>query len=194
MQVKNIYQYWHYVVIAIIIMIFLVGDYKKIESICTFVANKDLLLHDSYRMISTQFIHINIFHLFMNMATLIYLNNTLSKIQSPIYNFLIYCFGIGCVAISLYYLPIPGFTYIGNSGAVSALLGSIFINTLIKGKKQEKFKIVETTIVFIILSFIVPNVSQLMHISGLISGIVAQIVILLFIKNRIKFQQGIINR
>jgi len=62
--------------------------------------------------------------------------------------------------------------YIGSSGAIAALLGAQMIHLYLSGDKRNKAAAIEVSLLFLVLTIVIPHISTLMHLAGFIVGLV----------------------
>lgn len=176
---KNNY-WWVLLIISINVGIYLIesrnNSIRDIEYLVSIGAFRKQSLNstfDLYRLFSCQFIHTGFFHIFINMCSIFYVTKELKQYQSSLKSFVVYSGGLIIVAISLFLFGSSNITYLGNSGAISALFSSWLYNS-IKQKRKKKLpkKEIETILMIIIFSIIIPGVSPIMHFSGLIAGVI----------------------
>lgn len=124
------------------------------------------------RSIMCQFIHNDFIHLCTNMISLAVLLKELKKYKSTLYILIIYVGGLITVAVALICFGREGVVYIGNSGAIYALFGSyIYIKYINRGIFKINKEMFDFIFIIVITSFI-PNTSILMHLSGILGGVI----------------------
>lgn len=131
-----------------------------------------------YRLFTCTFLHSSIIHLALNMYALNSLGSILEKILSKGKLLVIYIlsaifasYGSYLSTRSMHRVSIS----VGASGAIFGLLGALlviaFLNRKIMGKALLK-SVTEVAVINIIIGFLIPNIDNVAHISGLISGII----------------------
>lgn len=179
---------WSVICTSIMVLIFIVhqiawsGD--DLQIIGGFVRTEQVSFTNIWITMTTQWLHINVIHLLINILALLYLNNELRKYNTLGKNFLIYVTGMIVVGIALIMFSKEGTLYIGSSGAIAALLGAYVINLLCHGVKREKVVALETTLLFILLTFIIPGISVLMHLVGFLVSIIFELLYFYFLSQR----------
>lgn len=137
-----------------------------------------------YRLLTCAFLHSSIIHLGLNMYALNSLGSILEKVLSKGKLLIIYImsavlasYGSYLSTRSIHRVSIS----VGASGAIFGLLGALlviaFLNRKIMGKALLK-SVAEVAVINIIIGFLIPNVDNVAHISGLISGIIITYIIL----------------
>lgn len=127
-----------------------------------------------WRFVTPVFTHAQLYHLVANLLSLVYLGNLVEKYLTKTEYLSIYL-GTGIIseiattiAYSLFRPETVGF---GASGAIYGLMG--FIITTIVDDKKDRLKILIAVIIFSIgVNLFVPNVGNVAHFAGLISGFV----------------------
>lgn len=137
-----------------------------------------------YRLFTCAFLHSSIIHLALNMYALNSLGSILEKILSKgklltiyIVSAILASYGSYLSTRSVYKVSIS----VGASGAIFGLLGALlviaFLNRKVIGKALLK-SVTEVVIVNIIIGFLIPNIDNVAHVSGLIVGIIITYIIL----------------
>lgn len=134
-----------------------------------------------WRIISANFMHINLTHLLMNMVGLYWLGRFVESSLGTSRFLIVYAIsGIGCmltVASLAVLTDAPPIVFIGASGAIMGLLG-VMGAVLLRGWRREKARIagrelrwIGVLVIFqIIFDLLNPEVSLIGHLSGLIFG------------------------
>jgi membrane associated rhomboid family serine protease len=125
--------------------------------------------------LSTQLCHLSIAHLLVNAAFLVFAFSLLKERKKILVLCLI---GIMTVAAALLLFSQPKI-YVGASGWLGTVLGSALISSLRDNKYRicaQNIELICISFTYIILPFIVPNVSALMHISGFTAGVITELV------------------
>jgi rhomboid protease GluP len=126
--------------------------------------------HEYYRLITSMFLHADIFHIFSNMVALLIFGTTVENNYSKVEYLIIY-FISGLIGnlFSLFLLPLNTIS-LGASGAIFGLVGSAFILFTVDGDKTLIFLGLLYLGYFIIASF-GPGINVFAHLFGLIGGI-----------------------
>ncbi|CAI2377275.1 unnamed protein product [Moneuplotes crassus] len=145
-----------------------------------------LKMNEVYRIVTSAFFHIGIFHIFMNMTTLVALSPVLEKhhgfVKYLLLNFIL-IIGQGCLCFlmmhGMTYVPVKyngiGSTYsictVGYSGVLS---GYTLFWSFIGDEEVDVCGVVKIRKVFfpwvclIVVQVIIPNVSFIGHLSGIL--------------------------
>ena len=127
-----------------------------------------------WRFVTPIFTHAQLYHLVANLLSLIYLGNLVEKYLTKIEYLSIYL-GTGIISeiatTIVYSLFRPETIGFGASGAIYGLMG--FIITTIVDDKKDRLKVLIVVIISAIgVNLFIPNVGNVAHFAGLISGLV----------------------
>lgn len=162
-----------YFLILINIIVFLFTLLNYVGVISTF-ANYyvDVQNGEIWRLITSVFVHANIFHIFFNMYALFMIGPLIEKYYGKIKYLIIYL-GSGVIG-SLFSVVLSNNLSVGASGAIFGLFGAM----LYFGYKYRatldgflKSNIIPVIIVNLLLSFMMTNIDAFAHIGGLLGGI-----------------------
>lgn len=137
------------------------------------VFQKDLILGgEYYRLITSAFLHIGIFHLLFNCYALYIIGRQLESFLGKIKFLIIYLVSALCGSLMSMIFPIS--ISAGASGAIFGLLGSllyfgynyrVYLGTVLKSQ------IIPLILINLIFGFMVSGINNAAHIGGLIGGI-----------------------
>lgn len=138
-----------------------------------------------WRFVTPVFTHAQLWHLVANLFSLIYLGSLVEKYLTKTEYLSIYL-GTGIIseiattiAYSLFRPETVGF---GASGAIYGLMG--FIITTIVDDKKDRLKILIVVIVSAIgVNLFIPNVGNVAHFAGLVSGLVFGFIFMKYCKH-----------
>jgi len=173
-----------YLLIALNVVIFfiveLTGGSMDIEHLIDFGAKYNPYIVDGqwWRIISSMFLHIGFFHIFMNMLALYYLGHAVERIFGTLRLFIIYMLaGIGGgLASFAFTIQVSA----GASGAIFGLFGALlFFGTI---HKQLFLQTMGRNLLFIVginivFGFVVPQIDNSAHLGGLIGGFIAAAIV-----------------
>lgn len=135
------------------------------------VPNRVFYNHEYFRLLTTTFLHANILHLLIN-GLYLYVFGSLTEKYFGVPRFvIIYLFsGFMSSLLTLFFVDAVS---VGASGAIFGLMGSVLAITHKTGKSVSRFS--SYTLILCILStiglsFFMPNIGHVAHISGLITG------------------------
>jgi len=134
---------------------------------------KDLILGgEYYRLITSAFLHIGIFHLLFNCYALYVIGRQLESFLGKIKFLIIYLVSALCGSLMSMIFPIS--ISAGASGAIFGLLGSLFYfgyNYRVYLGTVLKSQIIPLILINLIFGFMVSGINNAAHIGGLIGGI-----------------------
>ena len=138
-----------------------------------------------WRFVTPVFTHAQLCHLVANLLSLIYLGGLVEKYLKKTEYLFIYL-GTGIISeiatIIAYSLFKPEAVGIGASGAIYGLMG--FIITTVVDDKKDRFKVLIVVIVSAIgVNLFIPNVGNVAHFAGLISGLVFGFIFMKYCKH-----------
>lgn len=161
------------VIIFILMYIFGKGSQDAFTLIKFGAFQKDLILGgEYYRLITSAFLHIGIFHLLFNCYALYVIGRQLESFLGKIKFLIIYLVSALCGSLMSMIFPIS--ISAGASGAIFGLLGSllyfgynyrVYLGTVLKSQ------IIPLILINLIFGFMVSGINNAAHIGGLIGGI-----------------------
>lgn len=170
-----------YVLIILNILIYLYSVLYDVDFTLAFANNYELIQKgEIYRLITSMFLHADIFHLFFNMYALYILGPQVERYYGRFKFLLIYFLsGILGSVFSCVFMGVDSFS-LGASGALFGLFGSIayftyYYRATLQGLLRSQ--IIPTLIVNLIIGLMFPNISLSAHIGGLIGGILVSMAI-----------------
>lgn len=126
-----------------------------------------------YRLITVMFLHGGFFHFLMNSLALFYLGGQMEQLIGPKkYLSLYFVSGIGS-SIAVIFLGGAVVT-VGASGAIFGIIGGLLLLTFLRSNwfhPQSIKQIRNLTLINIVFTFLIPNISIAGHIGGLVVGI-----------------------
>lgn len=166
-----------YILIAINIIVFLAGNILNMSGILdifTMFANNRSFVkeHQIYRLITSAFLHQEVFHLLFNMYALYIIGSQVESFVGK-YKFLLIYLGSAISASLLSCTVNTGFS-LGASGAIFGLMGML----LYFGNQYRLYldsalrsQIIPLIVANLLIGFIVPGIDNAAHIGGLIGGV-----------------------
>lgn len=134
-----------------------------------------VLVGDWYRMLSAAFVHVDFWHVALNMLALWILGSILEPVLGRWRFITLYLLSaLGGSAVSLLGLG-PGQIGIGASGAVFGLFGALFVVARRFGRDVSS--VVVILVINAVISFTVPSIDWRAHLGGLITGAVLALAI-----------------
>lgn len=161
------------VIVFILMYIFGKGSQDAFTLIKFGAFQKELILGgEYYRLITSAFLHIGIFHLLFNCYALYVIGRQLESFLGKIKFLIIYFVSALCGSLMSMIFPIS--ISAGASGAIFGLLGSllyfgynyrVYLGTVLKSQ------IIPLILINLIFGFMVSGINNAAHIGGLIGGI-----------------------
>lgn len=129
---------------------------------------------ESYRLLTTAFLHSGLFHLAFNMMALIMLGEVLESLLGSVRFLLLYLFSAVCGNLLVGLLAgitTPTITaVVGASGAVFGVFGALLVISRKLGNNAQALLVVLG--INFAFGFIVPNISWEAHLGGFLGGLV----------------------
>lgn len=173
-----------YILIALNVLMFMMlestGSSLDVQNLINNGAkyNPAILDGEWWRIVSSMFLHIGVFHLFMNMLALYFLGTTVERIYgSKRFLFIYFLAGIGGGIVSFAFSVNVS---AGASGALFGLFGALLFFGLIHKKLflqtmgRGLLFIVGLNIVF---GFLIPQIDMGAHLGGLVFGFIASAIV-----------------
>lgn len=136
--------------------------------------------NEYHRLLFPMFLHGGFFHYFMNSYFLFYIGSFVEKIYGSYKYSIIYLLsGIGS-SVLVWQLGDPYTVTIGASGALYGVMGTLLLLTFTRPKwfPLHVIKRIRTlTIINIVFTFLVANISVYGHLGGLITGIILALIL-----------------
>lgn len=184
-----------YILIALNVLCFILqlnkGTLHNIQNLIDMGANFNPLIIEGewWRFFSSMFLHLDFFHVAMNMIALFYLGNAVEKIFGRMRFLLIYFLAglSGSIASFAFSVNVSA----GASGAIFGLFGALLFFGLIH---REVFKetigtnIIIILIINFILGFSVSSIDMGAHVGGLVGGFLISAVLFIPGKRNATFQ------
>jgi membrane associated rhomboid family serine protease len=145
--------------------------FSKQVSDLTFTKTAGMNIIYIFRAFTTQFVHIQLFHLILNCFFLIDSSNQAIKYMSL--KKILFCYGTAIIFVGVltFFFTPQDYLCVGNSGAISALYGAFVCTALKKNKDDNKLSIVTNAIVFLVATLIVPGIAIVAHFAGFGFGV-----------------------
>jgi rhomboid protease GluP len=127
-----------------------------------------------YRLFTSNFLHADIFHIFVNMYSLFAIGPTVLSVFKPAGFALIYIFsGIIGSFFSFLFNNSLSRGSLGASGAIMGLLGALFAYSILVPGNTGLFNTILINVVIIALyGFLIPQIDNWGHLGGFLCGIV----------------------
>lgn len=176
-------------VIVFILMYLLGNGSENTQTLINFGANYVVLTKagEYYRIITSAFLHIGIFHLLINMYSLYIVGTQVEYFYGKVKYLIIYFFSAIMGSLFTVALSSANTVAAGASGAIFGLLGSIlYFGVKYRGYIGNSLinQIVPVVILNLIIGFTTPGIGNAAHIGGLIGGYLISMGVGIGIDNR----------
>ena len=176
--------------IIVFILMYLLGNGSEdTQTLINFGANYVVLTKagEYYRIITSAFLHIGIFHLLINMYSLYIVGTQVEYFYGKVKYLIIYFFSAIMGSLFTVALSSANTVAAGASGAIFGLLGSIlYFGVKYRGYIGNSLinQIVPVVILNLIIGFTTPGIGNAAHIGGLIGGYLISMGVGIGIDNR----------
>jgi membrane associated rhomboid family serine protease len=133
-----------------------------------FVLVPVLVESEPWRLLTSAFTHVQIFHIFSNLFMLWQLGPPLEQMLGRLRFTVLYLLSALGGSVAVWILSAPGGATLGASGAVLGLVGALLV--ISRARNLDITWIIMYVGVTAVLSFVIPNVSWEGHLGGFIVG------------------------
>jgi membrane associated rhomboid family serine protease len=137
---------------------------------------------EPWRLITSAFLHLQIFHIFSNLFMLYQLGPILEQMFGRLRFSILYLLSALGGSVAVWILAAPGSATLGASGAVLGLVGALLVISRARG--LDITWILGYVAVTAVLSFVVPDISWQGHLGGFITGAVVAWIFLQIINHQ----------
>jgi membrane associated rhomboid family serine protease len=123
---------------------------------------------EPWRLLTSAFTHVQIFHIFSNLFMLWQLGPALEQMLGRLRFAVLYLLSALGGGVAVWVLGAPGSATLGASGAVLGLVGALLV--IHKARGLDVTWIIGYVAITAVLSFIVPNISWEGHLGGFVTG------------------------
>ncbi|TDO67303.1 membrane associated rhomboid family serine protease [Kribbella sp. VKM Ac-2571] len=123
---------------------------------------------EPWRLLTSAFTHVQLFHIFSNLFMLWQLGPPLEQMLGRLRFTVLYLLSALGGSVAVWFLSAPGGATLGASGAVLGLVGALLVISRARG--QDITWIIMYVAVTAFLSFAIPNVSWQGHLGGFVVG------------------------
>ncbi|HEX6967654.1 MAG TPA: rhomboid family intramembrane serine protease [Micromonosporaceae bacterium] len=143
---------------------------------------------ESYRLLTSMFLHYGLLHLLVNMWALWIIGRTLEAALGPIRFLALYLVaGLGG-SVAVYYFQPTNLTA-GASGAIFGLFAALFV--ILRRLGRDTSSVIPILVINLVITFTVPGISIAGHLGGLVTGAVTAVALAYAPRrNRALFQAG----
>ncbi len=143
--------------------------------------NAEIRDGEYYRLFTSNFLHANLTHLFVNMFSLYNVGPVVNTVYGNLGFALIYFLsGIGSSFASFQFNPTPS---VGASGAIFGLVGALLAYSIIEGNTQLLTNILVIIAINAAIGFFSPQIDNIGHLGGLVCGFVLGVLLLYALPN-----------
>ena len=133
-----------------------------------------------YRILTAMALHGSVLHFAMNSYVLFYIGGHLERLIGPMKYLFVYLVAGIVSSLFVVYLGENNIVTIGASGAIFGVMGGLFMLTIKRANwfhPQTVRSIRNLMLINLVFTFIIPNISVLGHLGGLIAGVLLFFVI-----------------
>ena len=123
---------------------------------------------EPWRLLTSAFAHVQIFHIFSNLFMLWVLGPQLEQMLGRLRFAVLYLLSALGGGVAVWFLSAPGGATLGASGAVLGLVGALLV--ISKARNLDVTWIISYVAVTALISFIIPNISWQGHLGGFVTG------------------------
>jgi membrane associated rhomboid family serine protease len=127
-----------------------------------------LVESEPWRLLTSAFTHVQIFHIFSNLFMLYQLGPVLEQMLGRLRFTLLYLLSALGGSVAVWLLGAPGSATLGASGAVLGLVGALLVISRARG--LDVTWIVAYVAITAVISFTLPNISWEGHLGGFVTG------------------------
>ncbi|MEU4288412.1 rhomboid family intramembrane serine protease [Kribbella sp. NPDC026596] len=123
---------------------------------------------EPWRLLTSAFTHLQIFHIFANLFMLYQLGPPLEQMLGRLRFLVLYLLSALGGGVAVWLLSAPGSATLGASGAVLGLIGALLV--LHRARGLDITWILGYVAITAVLSFVVPSISWQGHLGGFVTG------------------------
>lgn len=169
-----------YINIIIFLLIEINGGSTNIDNLILFGAKYNPAIIDGewWRIITSMFLHIGIFHLIMNMIALYYLGTVVERIFGSLR--FVYIYFLAGIAGGMTSFAFNVSISAGASGAIFGLFGALlFFGTIYRDlfKQTMGKNLILILLINLVFGFMIPQIDMGAHLGGLIGGYIASAIV-----------------
>jgi membrane associated rhomboid family serine protease len=157
-----------YTILALNVLVFVAARFGSPQILNDFVMVPALAESQPWRLLTSAFTHVQIFHIFSNLFMLWQLGPPLEQMLGRLRFTILYILSALGGSVAVWILSAPGGATLGASGAVLGLVGALLVISRARG--LDVTWIIMYVGVTAFLSFAIPNVSWEGHLGGFVVG------------------------
>ncbi|MEV8377428.1 rhomboid family intramembrane serine protease [Kribbella sp. NPDC056861] len=157
-----------YTLLALNVMVFLVVQTGTDQLLNDLVLYPFLVESEPWRLLTSAFTHVQIFHIFSNLFMLFQVGPMLEQMLGRLRFAVLYLASALGGGVAVWQLSAPGQGTLGASGAVLGLVGALLV--ISKARGLETTWILVYVAITAVISFAIPNISWQGHLGGFVVG------------------------
>lgn len=122
-----------------------------------------------WQLVTAGFVHVNPIHILMNMVALYIIGRDLERVLGPLRFAAVYLLGVLGGDIAVFVFGQPDSPVAGASTGVFALMGGLLV--VVYRLKLNPGQVIGLIVVNLVISVVIPGISLLGHVGGLVTGI-----------------------
>lgn len=123
---------------------------------------------DWWQLVTAGFLHVGPIHILMNMIALWVIGRDMERVLGPLRFAVVYLLGVVGGNVAVYVFGNPAAPEAGASTGVFALMGGLLV--LVYRLKLNPGQVIGLIAVNLVISVVIPNISLLGHVGGLVTG------------------------
>lgn len=123
---------------------------------------------EPWRLLTSAFTHVQIFHIFANLFMLYQIGRPLEQMLGRLRFVILYFVSALGGGVAVWLLSAPASATLGASGAVLGLVGALLVISRARG--MDVTWILGYVVIMAVLSFVIPNISWQGHLGGFVTG------------------------
>lgn len=129
-----------------------------------------LLTRNGYwwQLVTAGFLHVSIIHILLNMVALWIIGRDLERVLGPLRFAIVYLLGVFGGNVAVFVFGAPTGAVAGASTGVFALMGGLLV--VVYRLKLNPSQVIGLIVINLVLSVVIPNISLLGHVGGLVTG------------------------
>jgi membrane associated rhomboid family serine protease len=130
-----------------------------------------LLTRNGYwwQLITAGFLHVSVIHILLNMVALWVIGRDLERVLGPLRFAIVYLLGVIGGNVAVFVFAAPNVPEAGASTGVFALMGGLLV--VVYRLKVNPSQVIGLIVVNLVISVVIPGISLLGHVGGLITGL-----------------------
>ena len=156
------------VLLAINVLVFIAVRAGSPQLVNDLVLVPVLVDIEPWRLLTSAFTHLQIFHIFANLFMLYQVGPPLEQMLGRIRFVILYLLSALGGSAAVYFLSAPGSATLGASGAVLGLVGALLVISRARG--MDVTWILGYVAATAVISFLIPNISWQGHLGGFVTG------------------------